>query len=125
MRMMESTRYLFVSEFARQTPMAIVSGRVLKASQISKSGELALDGRECSRGFVTDLVKHKNYEYVICKTNSKITRKSQIGKTITVHIEKEVWHGEKTRSRCFDSSPHGTNFAATLKWSRTNPNLPS
>src|SRR5581483_384146 len=107
-------RYLLVSEFARQTPMAIASWRVLKARQISESGELPLDGGEGSRGFVADVVNHENYKYVICKADSRITQKSRLSKTITVHIDKEVWHGEKTRSCCSNPSPHSTNLAATV-----------
>jgi len=103
----------------------IAAGLVLKAGQIGQTGKLTLDGGERLRGFVPHVIHHKNYKYVICKTNSLIAEKSLISQTITVHIEKEVWHGEKTWFLGIDSSPHGPNLAAALGWTRTDADLPT
>ena len=114
MRMVEGARHLFVSEFTRQTPVPIVPRGFLKTGQVGQSSELTLNGGERSGSFVADRIDHKNYKYVICKTDSRITQKSETGKTITVHIDKEVWHDEKTWSCGFNSCPHGTNLAAAV-----------
>ncbi len=74
---------------------------------------------------MADVVDHKNYKYVICKTESKIPQKPLIGKTITVHIAKEVSHGEKTILLGSNSSCGSTNFAATVQPARANSDLPS
>src|SRR5689334_20927296 len=105
--------------------MPIISRCVLQAGQVRKARELTLDGRERSRSFVADLVDHKNYKYVICKPDSRIIQKSRIGKTITVHIDKEVWHSEKTRLLGSNSCPHSTNLATARRQSRANANLPA
>src|SRR5689334_4154498 len=125
MRMAEGARYFFVAEFTREAPVPIIPRRLLKAGQVCETRELTLDGGERSRSFVADLIHHKNYEYVICKSKSKITQKSLTSKTITVHIDKEVWHGEKTRFCSSNSRSHGTNLAADFQWAWPDPDLPA
>ena len=112
--MVEGARYLFIAEFARQTPMAVVSGCVLEAGQVGQPRKLTLDSGARPRSLVADLIDHKNYKYVIRKTDSRITQKSRKGKTISVHIVKEVWHGEKTRFLGSNSSPHSPNLATAV-----------
>lgn len=72
---------------------------------------------------MADVVDHKNYKYVICKTKSKIPQKPLIGKTITVHIAKEASHGEKTFLSSSNACSGSTNFAAAIGWARANPDL--